>query len=142
MPPSLPRPLPLPQPVIVKQDPPDVVEGETFALVARVVGITGTTLVQGNVASCELELFNEDSDSPDVPIYTATIGAAAFATSLSTDARWTIDDVGFAFDQILNAETLGLVASNRYVFAYTIVDTDGYTYRLAFTVRVKSALDA
>lgn len=103
-------------PVVVPRDA-SVYEGSGVRWMARVTGGNGANIVQADVSSIAFSVY----DLADTDAATAT-GALSVASvvfdSLQTDARWTVDSIGYNF---------------AWDMAYTIFEDGGTTYRVEVT---------
>jgi hypothetical protein len=89
--------------MIVLVQPGLVGEGESFPTYARVQTYTGVVLVDTDVTSWDLQVYDLDGGTPDVPLYTLLLQAVTgvVLTALTTGGAWGLDTVGYNFAHVL-----------------------------------------
>jgi hypothetical protein len=112
----------------------------TATLLARVVGPTGATVVQADVAAAAYSVYLLDGDDPDRREAVAGHDsvsldpAAIILDQLQTGAIWTADAVGYNFRHQLDVSAHAAFphAGRRYLVEYQLTPADGQAILVRF----------
>lgn len=106
-----------------------VIEGAGATLMARVLGNSATPITQATCTSIARKVFlNGSSTASDSS--SLTVANVVFDTT-QTDARWSEDETGYNFRDVVAASILS-TGNAQYRVEYTITPTSGEVIRFAF----------
>ena len=111
-----------------------VLEDTDFSLMARVAGVDGDDIVQGDLASIAYAITGADGTS--VGTGSLTVSEVVFDT-LQTDARWSVDSTGYNFRWDVDVSAEGLVSPGTYTFEVAFTAATGEVYHAVWLVHVK-----
>lgn len=103
----------------------------------RLVSIDGEYITQAVVASIQREIFDLDSDTPDVAVDSkALVVADSVFDTLQTDGQWREDVVGYNFRDVVAASILS-TGGHNYQVEYLFTPASGEVYMLMFVLPAK-----
>jgi hypothetical protein len=114
-----------------------IVSGNVLALnpvqfIARVIGPTGSALVQADITSISVSIY-DTADGSLVATHSLTVSAVIFNT-LQNDARWTPDNTGYNFLWICSPADLP-GGNKTYRVQFTFTPASGSAFILPFEVK-------
>lgn len=100
----------------------EVLEGEAYVTVARVVGANGAVVLSSGVTDWELRVYDESSTTPTTSLYTLTgqLASLVMQTALVVDGYWTVDATGYTFRHSLSAAAFTAQGGGVYRLEYKI----------------------
>lgn len=101
-------------------------------LLARIVGNNAANVVQADISSINLCVNRKGIDTPDTTGSAVTASSVIFDT-LQTDARWTVDSIGYNFRYAVSAAELPL-GSRTYLFEFKFTPASGPVFHVVFEV--------
>ncbi len=106
-------------------------------LMARVVSVDGSAMLQSSVSSISYGVFDLSVGSPPTQVAsgTLTVGTVVYDT-LQTDARWTKDTTGYNFGWSAPASIFPK-GGRKYQVEIKIVPTSGENFFLIFLITSK-----
>lgn len=115
-------------------------ESTATPLIARIRATSGTYITQASLSSIAYSVF----DLTAVPAAIVTSGtisksSTVFDTLQTSDARWTVDSVGYNFLWIAPASLFPL-APRKYQVEITFTTTDSYKLRVVFQPKTQPLL--
>jgi hypothetical protein len=101
-------------------------EGQDIEPIARVVGLDGEVVVQADISSIALEVYDEDSDTPTTSVLSAVpVVASTIFDTLQVDSRWGEDDIGYNFRYAILASALTAVGGHTYRCEFLLTPSSG-----------------
>lgn len=105
----------------------EIWEGKNIWTKARVVGEDNVPLVQADVTSYSLSVFDLNSDTSETAVYTftATSASSVVFNSLQLDTSWRKDTVGYNFKHEVAYDAFTQQGGHVYLFEYELDTDDG-----------------
>lgn len=113
-------------------------DGGAFVM-ARVVGNDAANITQASVTSIARKTFDLDSATPNTATTTAPVVADTIFDTLQTDARWTEDDTGWNFGDVIAASVLS-TGDHHYRIEYVLTMDSGEPVVIKFEIHATSIL--
>lgn len=113
-------------------------------LMARIVGAAGANIAQADIATIHYSVYLLDDQDPDnrtpvdghsqitLPVYQVVFN------SLQTDARWTVDTIGYNFRHVLDVSVYPAFATadRKYLVEYALTPLVGQVILVRYRINV------
>lgn len=105
-------------------------------IMARIVGNDAANIVQADITSITLDVYDQSSDTQTVTDEALTVASVVFDT-LQTDARWTVDATGYNFRHTAEAAKFP-TGGSRYRLEYNFNPASGENFIMVAEITAKS----
>ncbi len=116
-----------------------VLEDGAALCMARVQGLDAVNITQASLAVGGLTGKSIRMDDPTIIIGLTLVITTNIFDALQTDARWTVDALGYNFRHIVPASALS-AGAKQYSVEYIFTDTNGDTFPVVFEITTKPIL--
>ena len=117
-----------------------VIEDSSVSLMFRVLGADAANITQASLSSITYAVYDLDATTPTSSVTTGTLTISDVVfDALQTDARWTVDDLGYNFRDDI-AATVFSVGGHTYQVEHKFTATGGEIWHLVSRVQASPIL--
>ena len=115
-------------------------QGAPTPLIARIRSVNGSYLTQASLTAITYAVFNASGNSPSTVVASGTLTISSVVyDALQTDARWTVDSLGYNFLAVIPGTAFPL-GGTLYRVEITFTDTSSQKFRVVFQPKTQAIM--